>query len=529
MNLEDISIHAWIQEHQIKTEKGLPINFNEHFFLFDPYTDFTPTQVILKAAQIGLSSLEILKAFYIAKKKGVDIIYTLPTDADVSVFVGGKVNRFIRQNPILQSYTQDKDSVEQKKVGEGMIYYRGTFTKRAAISVTADVLIHDEVDFSDQEIIGDYESRLQHSQYKYKWYFGHPSAQGIGVSAIWENSDQKHWFIKCKGCGKEQYLSWPESINQEKQVFQCKHCFKELTQEERRIGRWVKKFKDRKISGYWISLLMASWITAKEIIEKFNTSTEEFFWNRVLGLPYVGSGNKVNEQDILQNLTEEVNEQKGRIVIGVDTGEWLRFVVGNQNGLFYYGQTKEYKDIESLLDRFSMSIAVFDAGGDIIGSRQIREKYAGRVFLCHYSQDRKTMQLIRWGENDEAGNVIVDRNRVIQLVIDEFKSKRIPLQGTTADWWDYWLHWSHIYRVEEEDNLEVPKRRWMRSGRDDWVHATVYWRVGMDKFGKGQGIIISSSELNIKESFEVPPDNRVKFPSIKKLIMPEKQNDWRKT
>jgi len=527
--LEDISIHAWLLEHNIRTEKGLPVDFNKHLFLFEPYTDLSKEQVILKAAQVGLSSLAVLKALYLAKKLGVDIIYTLPTDADVGVFVGGKVNRFIRQNPILQSYTQDKDTVEQKKVGDGMIYYRGTFTKRAAISVSADVLIHDELDFSDQEIIGDYQSRLQHSNYRWMWCFGHPSAQGVGVSAVWDKSDQKHWFIKCNHCEKEQYMSFPESINQEKLIFQCKYCFKELSEEARRVGRWVKKYKDREISGYWIPLLIAPWITAKDIIEKFNNSTEEFFYNRVLGLPYVGAGNKVNQQDILQNLTEDINEQKGRIVIGCDTGEWLRFVVGNQDGLFYYGQTKKYEDIELLLKRYPMSIAVFDAGGDIIGVRALRERNPGRVFLCHYSQDRKTMQLIRWGQEKEQGNVVVDRNRMMQFVIDEFKSKRIPLQGAESDWWDYWLHWSHIYRVEEEDNLGIPRRKWLRNGRDDWVHATLYWRTGMDRFGRGDGVVLSSREEKFSESFEIPPNKRVPFPAINKLVMPQtKDDDWRR-
>lgn len=496
-SLEDISIHAWIQEHKLKNEKGDRIEFKDHMFLFDPYTDTSPLQVTYKAAQIGYSVMACVKVFYTASKLGLDIIYTMPTDQDVSIFVGGKVNRLIRQNKILQEYTADKDTVEQKKVGDQMIYFRGTFTKRAAISVTADLLVHDEVDFSDQEIIGDYESRLQHSKFAWRWYFGHPSAPGIGVSKYWDKSDQKHWFVKCSHCGEKQYLSWPDSICPERKIYQCKKCKQEIYDDDRRQGEWIRKYKDKEFSGYWIPLMIAPWVTASKILEYYKEKTEEYFYNRVLGLPYVGSGNKVMQDDILGNLTKQINDQSGKIVIGVDTGIYLRFVVGNEQGIFYYGQCKSYGEIEKLMKMFKNSIVVFDQGGDIVGVREMRDKYIGRVFLCHYRQDRKTMQLVTWGKDDEDGNVTVDRNRMIQWVIDEFKDRRIPLYGTEADWWDYWLHWNNIYRTQEEDNLGVMKHKWLRSGRDDWVHATVYWRAGMSRFAHQDGMIFHNTDDNM--------------------------------
>src|SRR5438309_353936 len=146
MKLSDISIHAWIQENRLKTEQGNPISFKDHLFLFDVYRDLSPKQVVLKAAQIGLSTLEILKAFWVSKNLGLDIIYTLPTEDDRNEFVSGKVNRLIAQNPVLAEYVKDKDSVEQKRVDNNLIYYRGTWTKKAAIMVSSDLNIYDEVD-----------------------------------------------------------------------------------------------------------------------------------------------------------------------------------------------------------------------------------------------------------------------------------------------------------------------------------------------------------------------------------------------
>ena len=49
-------------------------------------------------------------------------------------------------------------------------------------------------------------------------------------------------------------------------------------------------------SGYWIPLLLAPWITAKEILDYKADKTEEYFYNKVLGLPYIGGGNKLSKQ-----------------------------------------------------------------------------------------------------------------------------------------------------------------------------------------------------------------------------------------
>lgn len=490
MKLSDISIHAWIHEHNIKNERGEPIDFRNHLYQFDIFSDFSPKLVCYKAAQVGFSTIAILKKFFVAYKRKMDIIYTLPTQGDVYDFVGGKVNRIIAANPILKEYVKDRDTMEQKRVGNNVVYYRGTFTEKEALMVSSDWNIHDEEDRSNQEVIQQYHSRLQHSPHQWEHHFSNPSVEGNGVSRYWAKSDQKHWFIKCSHCNADQYLSWPDSIDQEKKIFICRKCHNPLSDEDRRVGRWVKKFRDREFSGYWISLLMTPWTSAADIVHLFNNKTKDYFWNFVLGLPYIGEGNKVTPDIIFRNLTSKLNSYKD-VVIGVDSGIEKHFVCGNADGLFYYGKTERWEDIEFLLKRFDRSIAVIDAMPDITAPRKLQERYPGRVFLCHYARDRKTQQIVRWGRNEEVGNVLVDRNRAIQLVIDEFADRRIPLFGTRDDWGGYYTHWDTLYRMTEPDALGVPQINWLSSnGVDHWCHATVYWRVGMDKYGFGGGMIL---------------------------------------
>jgi len=392
---------------------------------------------------------------------------TLPTDTDVRDFVGGKVNRIINQNQIFQQLTSDKDSIEMKRIGDSTIYYRGTYTARKAIMVTADLLVHDEIDSSDQKVVEEYQARLQHSKYKGRHVFSHPSVPGHGVDKYWQQSDQKHWFVKCPHCKKEHFMDWPGSVDMKAKVFVCKYCHGALSDRDRKKGRWVAKYRNRKYSGYWVPQLICPWVTAGEIVDRFNdrSTTIEFFWNKVLGLPYEGEGNIVTPDMILRNITDKVNKQE-RVIIGADSGLIKHYVIGNSEGLFYYGKTERWEDIEKLMLRLN-AVLVLDALPDLTAPRMLQAKYPGKVYLMSYGADRKTQQLIRWGKNKEKGSVLVDRNRMIQLVIDEFKNRLCAIQGRPADWADYIEHFQNIYRIKEMDKHDRPVFTWAKKNTED--------------------------------------------------------------
>ncbi len=505
-DLEMADIHVFNECNQIKNEAGRLLDFKEHAFLWDIYSDFSPHQAIRKCAQIGFSTTAIIKSLWVAKSHQMDMIYTMPTYADMHTFVTGKVNRIIQQNPVLQQWTVDKDTIEQKRIGDSVIYYRGTWSEREALSVSSDLNVHDEVDRSNLKVVEQYYSRLQHSKYGWQWLFSNPSVPELGVDRLWGRSDQKHWFIKCEHCGKQQYLTMANIFQREDKnhYFGCVKCQKDI---DRHKGEWVKRWSNvTEVSGYWINLLMAPWVDANQIKLLERTKTPDYFANFVMGVPYVGSGNVVTKDIILRNLTDRVNKQQGRIVIGVDTGIKIRYVIGNKEGLFYYGECDDYDELDNLMRRWPRAIMVADQGGDIIGIRKLRDKYRNRVFLAYYREDRNKDELFDWDENDS--RVTIDRNRTIQLLVDELTDKRLPIAGNETDWYDYWLHWSHIYRTTEENRLGVMVNRWQRTDRDDWVHATVYFRAGIDRFMESEGAIIDIQARVGEAGYTATPDGR---------------------
>jgi len=495
----------WVKKHQMKTSSGLPFDFEgDRGFMWEFLNDTSPLQVMLKAPQVGATETEIIKSFHVAKMLHKDIIYTLPTQDDVYDMGGGKVNRIIAQNPILMSWVKDHDSIEQKSVGDNIIHYRGTYTQKQAMMVSSQCNIHDEVDASNSDVITQYETRLQGQVGGWRWYFSHPSVAGHGVDVYWQQSDKKEWIITCP-CGKRQILSWPDSIDRIRECYQCKYCKQELSDDVRRRGEWKATAVGR-FSGYHVSQLMCAWITARAILDAKDDpkKNEQYFYNYVLGLPYVGSENKIPSSVVLKNVVPEVNEQADRIIIGVDTGLPIHYTCMNKQGAFYYGTTLNYDDLEKLLKRWTTSIIIADQGGDLIGIRKLQAQYPGRVFLVFYRKDRKSKEMVDWGENEEQGTVRVDRNQYFQWMVEQLRDVgRIRLNGKVEEWTDWASHFDNVYR-EIKVALDKPGKDvatnygaeliWKRNGADHYAHTLLYALVGLDRFGTASASFIKRND-----------------------------------
>lgn len=529
---EAVSPYYFIKYRDIKNERGLSLKFGDRMFLIDILEDKSPLQCILKAPQIGMTVLQLIKSLWWAYFGHKDIIYTLPTESDVQDMAGGKINRIIAQNPIFLQWIKEHDTVSQKNVGQNIIYYRGTFTTKAAMMVTSQLNIHDEVDASNPEVITQYETRLQAEPGGMRWYFSHPSVVGAGVDIPWQKSDQKEWFIHCEACNEWQFLEWPLSIDQERKCYQCKYCLAELSDMARRKGHWRKLYPDAEYSGYHISQLICAWIPASKIIKDFKEKDAQYFYNFVLALPYADAKSKVTLETIKNLLTDE-KERSGRMIFGVDTGIKIRWVCGDKNGLAGVGEVDSYEDLQRVVNRYQDWIMVIDQGGDIIGSRKFAEDNPGKVFLCFFQQDKKSMQLIKWGEKEEYGIVRADRNRLIQLVVDEMNDKRIPLLGDLEKWWGLWTHWQFMYRIVDEDKVGNLMYVWecdKSAHRNDWALAMCYWRVGIDRFVGNESTFEGGESVLDKIVPEAPYRQRDGSMPAPKLTMPSltsKSDDWR--
>ena len=487
----------WATKNDIRTEKGFKLEFGNHRFLKDIYDDMTSIQVVRKSSQIGFSTMMILKSFWLAKFRNYNIIYTLPTFGDVGQFVPSKVNAIIDNNPLLHAWTKDKDTVLQKKIGNGFIYYRGTFSSsrdkmESAVGTmfSSDVNLHDESDRSDQTILEQYASRLEASPFAGRWFFSNPTSPHTASQVLFEKSDQKHWFVKCGHCGLWQYLDFWKNIKDNKYV--CQKCEKEISNEARKNGQWVRKYTNRDISGYWISHLMCPWISAEKIAEEERTKTKQYFYNFVLGLPYIGSDIVVNQDIILKciDLTKPNFQQNN--VMGVDTGIEKYYVILNSEGIFKIGKTEKWEDIEEMIKTYDVEICVIDAMPDITAPRKLKEKYPGKVWLNYFRKEIKKAEFIFW--DNKTHTVYSDRTKIIQQAIDKFVNREIRIQLKPDDLTDYIKHWQSLYRITEKDSMGIEKDSWESIGDDHFTFATIYAIIGLERTEKGGTEIKSWSD-----------------------------------
>lgn len=519
----------WILKHKIKNEVGVPIDFTKRKYLWDIYNDLSPFQAILKPPQVGMTVCNTLKSLYVAKKMGRQIIYTLPTQGDVQDMVGGSFNRIIAQNPILMDWVKDHDTVEQKSVGDSMIFYRGTFTSKQAMMIPSGLNIHDEVDASDPNVIVQYENRLQAQEDGgMRWYFSHPSLSGHGVDVYWQQSDKKEWYVTCPHCAHEQYMTWPDNVDIERSIYICSLCKKELPDEARINGEW-RATAEGEFSGYHITQLMLYNKSARDIIRAFNDplKDKQHFYNFVLGLPFIGSDDKIEPAVVLRNCVDEVNDQEGRTVIGVDTGhDYISYVLMNKQGAFFYDTEQgitatktPYDVLRAHLRRFPKSIAVLDQGGELMNTRQLQAEFPGRVFLVYYNKDRKSIELVRWGDNEEYWKVQVDRNRMLTLVVEQLRDiGRIRLNGSKDEWAEFASHFGNIYREKiatketkdkDDRSLYGAEYVWKRNGPDHYVHALLYAIVGMQRYGGEMATVVGEGVFDKIPKGQIVQDQKV--------------------
>lgn len=479
---------AWLLNNKVVNEQGYPIEFKDHSFLIEPFLDETPKQVARKCSQIGWSTLAILRSFHLARYAGANIIHTFPSRNMSKEFVQPKVDPLINKNPVIRNMV-GVDSMNLKGVGDRFIYYRGSYEQTEAISISAHILINDEYDRSNQKVLKTYRSRLddarrENPELGWEWQFSNPTVPGKGVDQYWQDSDQKHWFVKCRGCGHDWFLKWPESVNMKTQEKICLKCGKAYSREDLQNGRWVRKYNNKEISGYWVSQLFVPWIPAAKIIAE-SKGDLEIFHNFTLGMPYISKDTTVTRNSIVKCISPGFNP-KTSVAIGVDNGITKHYVIGNRTGIFEIGTTKDWGEIEQLRKKYSATM-VIDALPYPNTPQKLAEAYVGKVYIHYYQQDRKQIGIVRW----DGKTVRSDRTKVFDAIVAEINAGDLTFNMTTTQLEDYIHHWEQVYRMLKETPLGTMKPKWetIENKPDHYAHATILWRIALEKTLSFGGIV----------------------------------------
>ena len=207
--------------------------------------------------------------------------------------------------------------------------------------------------------------------------------------------------------------------------------------------------------------------------------TIDIFHNFVLGMPYQAAELLVNREAIIRCLAPG-DVDKSECFMGVDNGIEKHWVLGNRYGIFAYGKTEDWTEIEGMIRRYNAT-TVIDANPYPNVPKKLARTYRGKVSIHYYLQDSKTMDVSNKGERDNYGVVKTDRTQIFDQLAADITSETMVfyLSATALD--DYIYHWENMYRIVEETPQKLKRGKWetKENRPDHWAHATAYWRVAV--------------------------------------------------
>lgn len=479
------SILQWLTERSIVSEKGESFSFHDRPWLVDILTDQTPGIVVVACAQVGKTVTFLLKILFALKHMGLQVIYTMPSDDDVRETVASKVNKLIQANKH-EFAGMDSDSIERKEINGRFVFFKGTISKTAAISTTADLLVHDELSRSDQNAITTYKSRTKASKYKGRWLFSNPGTERDELDLAWQISDQKEWIITCPHCGDEHFLVWPESMDIENKRYICRECKEPIDDNVRRRGRWVAQNPGSKISGYHISHLMCCWISPEEVIDD-SKGDPAYFNNFVLGKAYSPGDLSVSKTTILDLWTPK-NLDTGNRFLGIDVGNMKHYVIRSEKGLLKIGRTMNSAELEDIINFWKPTSGVIDAMPDNTLAKYIVDKYPFMQMSYFMENANNPQTIVWWGDGDKKGIVYSHRDRILdRMLTDMIEAKYLIGLKTDADFRDYIKHYETLRREKVVNNKGIERYIWeSTTGVDHYVFADLYSYLAM--LGAGAGV-----------------------------------------
>lgn len=443
-------ILQWIKTNQVRTNKGLPIEFKDHGFLLDYVKDTHNRIVVRKCTQVGASFSTNVKMLHLGDQAPLTCIYSLPTSSEAKHFVLMKFDPMIERSPGLLNMVQKvvlRDKILYnsvvKRIGQSYYFFRGSWTIWGAQSIDADVLVIDELDFQKPEIRQMWEERIEGSASKdIIYWIGYPSIPNFGIEELYESSDQRKWFIECGHCFKRQVLEFPDNIDIDAEKYVCKYCKKELSDDMRRKGLWKVTNPGSNIHGYWINKLMAPWIPASKIVDRFRKDTAKKFHNYTLGLPFVSKETELTDKIVQGAMMDEEEftlikkSEDVRVFCGIDQGDIFHMLVAiaTPNKLVIIA-AEQLDDEDKLLKRlrfYNPDMVVMDMFPNRHTAKKLCKEYGTNKFFMAKERNWTEVSKARnyWNLNRATSEVGVERTESLDAMIEYIMKSVIRFRRT---------------------------------------------------------------------------------------------------
>ncbi len=474
--------------------EGRPFSFEGHEYLRAIYDDTAPHVVLSKAAQIGGTVWALLRSIH-ACLCGLNVVYFFPTRTDVLEFSKSRVSPLLASNPFLHRTMTDTDTAGLKRIGEAHLYLRGMQSSVGMKSVPADMLVFDELDEATPDAKALAKERLAHSDYKRIMELSNPSLPNYGIDEAYQTSDQRHWTMKCPGCGAWTALEkeFPRKLGAEVKVIRaredgsfCQACPRCQAELDLAAGEWVADYPDRPIHGYRISQLFSSKVDPGEILQEYRaTRFPERFYNLKIGIPWADLDRRLDPMTVLELCGDEpmLESSESFCSMGVDTGKALHAVIvrygleDEKPRLVHLAVCSDFSELDALMNRFSVGRCVIDGLPETHATRAFAKRHGGHVSLCFFNAHQRGEP--KW--NAKARSLVVNRTEALDASRAAIRDKKIILPRHTPIIEEFAHQMAADAKILEEDEDTGAKRyRYIRTGPDHFSLAFTYaWLVSL--------------------------------------------------
>lgn len=492
-------------------------SFLDHEYQIDIASDVSPNLSVMKPSQVGASELQVRVMLAMASIiRNCTVIYTLPTAAFSKVFAKGRVDPVIKASPALNAArNKDVDSATMKQIGGSFIYFGGTYGQQAAISIPAQVLINDEVDFSNMMVLSTYMSRLGHNKNGgYRRAFSTPTVYGYGIAAMHDESSQAEYFVRCDHCNQWANPSFFEHITipgydqtihllrkedlknpriRWKEAYLrcnlCNHALSIANLADPSKRAWVHQFPERPDKGYLVKPYdVVAYNPPWRTLSYMKDYDRHADWvNFKVGLPFEDAENSFLIER-LQNSARltPVLPMEGAATgcaMGVDVGNVSHVTIGKPVGrtmkVIYREKIRQdgdnylLKRLKELKRMYGVRMACIDIGPDITVPKQwISSSPVGQVWAVQYvRQIANSLEVYTLDETEQI--VSANRTALIDDVCRDFNSGLIetPSDEFKAEAED---HFRAMKRITKENNSGEKISVWVSTGEDHFAHSMFY-------------------------------------------------------
>jgi hypothetical protein len=509
--------------------EGAPFSFTGHEYQLKILQDQSREIVIKKCSQVGITELAIRRTLAVMDiLPDIHVIYTLPTSNFAKAVVKTRFDPVIESSPYLKSrLNREVDSMEMKQIGSSYLYIKGTIGQAAAISVPASLLVHDEVDFSDQGVLSNYQSRLTHSRYKMKFRLSTPTVDEFGIDADFRQSRRHFNHCKCHHCG---HWFLPDYFNHvkipgfdgdlreitkenlhevrylEAQLL-CPYCGKrpDLAPQHR---DWVLENADEAhvAAGYKVSPFDAPSIIAVPYLIESSTKYKRYadFINFNLGECAADSENGATREELEKAWVKGEPPTFPTYVHGIDAGLTMHSMVGgiDPDGVLHIVKMRR-TSLPRFMEQYVADVQAYPMICGLADSQpyvdlimRLQEKsprlYAS-VFVV--SKSTEAFTIVDKPQDSEASRlavklVNVNRNKSLDYLMDALRKGRIKIwESGCASEKETWLHhMTDMRRMAKFDTNDELTYRWEKStkAQDHYHFSTLYCHLAaqMRDFGE---------------------------------------------